>query len=195
MEHIENTESLPVDSSKGVPAKNEVSHESLFGGILLGSLVLVVLLVIIGTGYTAYIAWKANKEQATRPSITELAVKSEESQPVKEVTAVTAVAEEATTLVVDAQQKDISVQNGGAAKGTAGVVADVLKQAGYTKVTASNTINDYSGTVIYYAIGLEKEAATLKESLVKKYPTILIKPAVASNKETSAASLTVIIGK
>jgi hypothetical protein len=148
--------------------------------------------VIAGAGYAAYIGWKTNKDQAARPSITELAVKSEEPRSVKEVAPV---AEEAIVPVVDAKQKDISVLNGGAAKGTAGVVADVLKQAGYTKVIAGNTAKDYSGTVIYYAAGLEKEAAALKESLIKKYPAVSVQPVVASNKETSVAVLTVIIGK
>ncbi len=85
--------------------------------------------------------------------------------------------------------------NGGAAKGTAGTVAEMLKQAGYTKVTPGNTVKDYSGTVIYHAAGLEQEAAALKEALIKKYPTVSISPAVAGNKETSMAPLTVIIGK
>ncbi|MDP3957105.1 MAG: hypothetical protein Q8Q10_01200, partial [bacterium] len=65
----------------------------------------------------------------------------------------------------------------------------------YSKASAGNTINNYTGTVVYYAVGLEKEAAIIKESVVKKYPQAKILSADIKNKETSVSQITIIIGK
>ena len=171
------------------------SREPLLGAMLFGLLLIVTLAAIGGAGYAAYSGWKSGKERSARPSIAELAVKEREADPAPEAAAPATAAEAAAQPAVDAKSKDVSVMNGGAAKGTAGTVAEMLKQAGFTKVTAGNTVKDYTGTVVYYAAGLEKEAASLKEALIKKYPAASVSPAVAGNKETSMASLTVIIGK
>jgi hypothetical protein len=169
------------------------SREPLLGALLFGTLLIVTIAAVAGAGYALYSGWKSSKERSARPSINELAVKAADPAPAQE--AAPAPAETPAAPVADAKQKDVSVMNGGAAKGTAGTVAEMLKQAGYTKVTAGNTVKDYTGTVVYHAAGLEKEAAALKEDLIKKYPATTLQSAVAGNKETSMASLTVIIGK
>lgn len=192
MENTEPTKEAIVEQEAAVPRS---SREPLLGALLFGVLLIVTLAAIGGAGYAAYSGWKSGKERSARPSIAELAVKEREADPAPEAVAPASAPETAAQPAADAKSKEISVMNGGAAKGTAGTVAEMLKQAGFTKVTAGNTVKDYTGTVVYYAAGLEKEAASLKEALIKKYPTVSVSPAVAGNKETSMAPLTVIIGK
>ena len=178
-----------------VVSPSRPSREPLFGALLFGTLVIVTIAALAGAGYAAYSGWKASKDRAARPSITELAVADKSVVPEQPVPASSAASEAPVAPSADAKSKDIAVLNGGAAKGTAAKVADILKKAGYTKVTAGNTVNDYSGVVVYYASGLEKEAEALKADLIASYPTATAKPAVSGNKETSVAPLTAIIGK
>ena len=85
--------------------------------------------------------------------------------------------------------------NGGAAKGSAGSLADFLKKEGYNKITIGNTLNNYTGAILYYAPDVEKEVASIKENVAKKYPQIKTLPADIKNKETSVAQVTIILGK
>jgi hypothetical protein len=93
-----------------------------------------------------------------------------------------------------AKNTDIKVLNGGAAKGSAGVVAEALKKAGYTKVTTGNTLGDYTGTTVYFSVGLDQEAGAVKQALLS-WPATVTKEAPQGNKETAQAPLTVIVGK
>lgn len=177
-----------------VAVPSRPSREPLFGALLFGVLIIVAIASIAGAGYAAYAGWKKGKEQSARPSIADLAVKSEESVPTETPAALPK--EEAPAVpTAEAKLRDIAVLNGGAAKGIAAKVADLLKKEGYTKVTAGNTVSDYTGVAVYYAAGLEKEAETLRLSLAASYPNAATKPVVAGNKETSVSPLTVIIGK
>ncbi len=84
--------------------------------------------------------------------------------------------------------------NGGAPAGTAAKVAEVLKQAGYTKVSTASSTGDFTGKTVYYASGKEKEAQALVATLAKSYEGVSAKPADAANKETATTPLVVVFG-
>lgn len=184
-----------------VPASEKRSYESAWGTLLFAVMIVFVLASLSGIGWAVYSQWTKAQDAAARPSIAELpdqeamtgeaplpAAEKPETQP--------AVAEETKTeSTLTVKQSDISVLNGGAAKGSAGVLAEILKKNGYTKVTVGNTLLDYQGLVIYYSSGKEKEAEAVKALLAAKYAQTKIAPADTKNKETSTASLTVIVGK
>lgn len=195
----ETKETLVPQENVPEETKKDSSKEGLFGALLM-IIVMILLIVALGlVGWYGYGKWQGKQVKEQAPSITTL--KSNGFQPMQEEKPEQTAAEEPKKeevkleAVKDAKTVQISVLNGGAAKGSAGVVADLLKKEGYTKVTAGNTTADYTGTTVYYGSGLEKEAEALKTSLVKKYPQATIKPAVATNKETTTAPLTVILGK
>ena len=62
-------------------------------------------------------------------------------------------------------------------------------------MTVSNTLGNYTGTIIYFGEAFEKEAEATKDILVKSFPKIEIKAAVKGNAETSQGALTIILGK
>jgi len=177
------------------------SHESFWGAVLFAGMLLFVVASIGGVGWAAYTKWQSEKVAKSQPSITVLPEQSNEQKsvtPKEEAQAAgstEAKEEPASDTIAAAKKLGISVLNGGAAKGSAGVLADFLKKEGYLKTVAGNTINNYTGVVVYYASGLEKEAEIIKESVVKKYPQAKILPADTNNKETSVSQATIILGK
>lgn len=175
------------------------SREPLFGAMLFGGMALIVLGVAAIFGWGGYQGWRLNQERTELPSIGSLSLQ-EEPQAVSE----TPRAEEKPAgvaipsgedILAKAQGTEIKVLNGGATKGSATVVTEMFKKAGYTKVTAGNTIGNYAGTAVYFAADFEKEAEAVKGALLKTYPKTEVKPAVAGNKETTQAVLTVILGR
>ncbi len=175
------------------------SRQPFFGTLLFSVLVLIILVAVGLLSWWGYRGWRFTEERSTLPSIASLEVvpETQENTAPEEVAkpveqAPTASKEEALKKV---QAIDIKVMNGGAAKGSAGILGESLKKGGYTKVSVGNTTGNYTGTVIYFASGLDQEAATLKETLVKTYPKVETKAALAENKETSLSPLTVILGK
>jgi hypothetical protein len=89
----------------------------------------------------------------------------------------------------------VLVLNGGAPKGSAAVVGDMLKSAGFAKTSTGNSVGDYSGLVVYRADGSEAGAEAVKAVLSGKYPSITIKAVDPKNAETSKATIVVIFGK
>lgn len=180
------------------------SRESLWGAFLFAFMFLFVIVSIASIGWGVYTGWKSNRLAKAEPSIAVLSQQSNEQKNIV-VTDEAKASEngqskqsEEQTLPSDpagAKKMLISVLNGGAAKGSAGIAATFLKGEGYVNVTPGNTLKDYLGTVVYYAASLEKEAEAIKTTLVKKYPQAKILPADAKNKETSVSQITIILGK
>lgn len=191
------TEAVSQEAEKVVSSKS--SREPFFGTLLF-----VLMLIVLATcaallGWWGYRGFQANKEQAALPSISTLATKEEVKEP-EEAKEETVSPQKTDTvspeeLLKKTKATDIKVLNGGAAKGSAGVAGEALKKDGYTKVSVGNTTGNYTGTIIYFATGLDQEAATLKTALQKTYPKAETKAALSDNKETTGAPLTVILGK
>lgn len=176
-------------------------------GALFG-LILLVIIFLLGAGIITMVAWggyrgyHVSQERSALPSITMLSV-SEDTGEMADKSTENATEEEKSptdALVKDegikkARATAIKVLNGGAAKGSASALAEVLKKGEYTKVTLGNTIKDYVGVVVYFAPEAEKEAHVVKNDLQVTYPLVETKPAIANNPETTQAPLSVIIGK
>lgn len=181
------------------PLAPKPSREPLFGKLLFALLILLILGTIGVLVWGGYHGFRMTKEEAALPSIatlpreevTEAVVTPEE--PAKEAESVKPTFSE--DQVKKAKATDLKVLNGGAAKGSAGTLAETLKKAGYTKAVAGNTLKDYTGTVVYFATGLDTEAAIVKEALLATYPKAEVKPADKGNTETTQAPLTIILGK
>lgn len=180
------------------------SRESLWGALLFAAMIVFVVASIGGIGWTAYSHWKKVRTNGNNPSITGLLKETEQEMsgvasneilpPLENEIAKNAkIANE--EIISAAKKLEVSVLNGGAAKGSAGVLADFLKKEGYLKTDMGNTQKDYMGVTIYHTVGLEKEVEVIKESVVKKYPQAKILPADSRNKETSVSQVTVILGK
>lgn len=208
--NLTRTISMDTQEEQGGEIKNDIpksvspvkkSKESLFGALLFTVIIVVILVLILAAGWGGYKGFRVNQEQAALPSIGSLAIeeqKTEATEPVKSTEGEKK--EQATTnseteLRTKAKNTEIKALNGGAAKGSAGVVAEILKKDGFTKVVPGNTLKDYTGTVVYYAAGLEKEAGFVKEALIKSYPKAEVKAAIASNTETTQAPIVVIVGR
>lgn len=183
--------------------KKPVSHGALFGKILFAVIALLVFGVIGAIAWGGYRGFQMNTKQAALPSIATLSTEEtapSEVVPVEEKAVVPEKKNEeamATSdeIIKSAKATEIHVLNGGAAKGSAGTGAEALKKNGYTKTVIGNTLNDFSGVVVYYAPDKEKEAGQVKLDLIKTYPTITTKPADKTKKETALAPLVLILGK
>lgn len=180
------------------------SRESLWGALLFAAMIVFVVASIGGIGWTAYSHWKKVRANGNNPSITGLLKETE--QETGAATSIETPSLENKTgneiaksnnegIILAAKKLEASVLNGGAAKGSAGALADFLKKEGYLKTDMGNTLKDYVGVTIYYAASLEKEAEVIKESVAKKYPQAKIMPADSRNKETSVSQVTIILGK
>ncbi len=178
------------------------SNEVFFGGVII--IVLCILLVLLtGTfGYFGYRLWQSSQITRSTPSIQELGEKvgenkSEPTPAVVESTPATTPPTPSTseTASVDKATVEVKVLNGGGVRGSASTLTDVLKKAGYTKVTFGNTVSDYTGTTIYHAADATKVAELLKEEVIKTYPKATLLPAKAGDKDMTAASIVVILGK
>lgn len=189
------------NASQTAKAPLKTSRESLWGAVLFACMLLFVVASIGAVGWVTYRGWQSERAAKSQPSITVLSKQvGEEKNTVSEESAPASADTPAPKASVDesaaaAKKLEISILNGGAAKGSAGILVDFLKKEGYSKIVSGNTINNYTGIVIYYASGLEKEVAMVKESVAKKYPQVKTLPADAKNKETSVAQVTIILGK
>lgn len=188
-----------VEQAAGQSVAPTVSHGPLFGGLLFSLMLLLAGVALGMMGWGMYRGWRLSQEQAVLPSIAllpgEAAPLVEEKIPPTSTPAVPAPEEHAAETLKKAQETEIKVLNGGAAKGSATVVTTMLKKTGYIKVTTGNTIGDYTGVVVYFAPSFEAVATGLKETLTQSYPKVETKPALKENKETTQAPLTVILGK
>ncbi len=193
-------EEVAIEQEVSSSAKPQSSREPLFGTLLLIFMMIIFLGVVAGIILGGYHGWRLNKEEKTLTSIESLAVKEapvEEEVPSKKEGQTNPSAESASEeqVLVKAKATEIKVLNGGAAKGSAGIVTELLKKEGFIKAVAGNALGNYVGTVVYFAPALEQEAQKVKVVLMKTYPTVETKPAVSNNKETSQAPLTVILVK
>ena len=175
----------------------KVSKEPVLGTILLAMLIVIVCLGLFGAGFGAFVLWKKQVAQNEAPSINGLADQPMNTVPQKDkvLTDSATTPTEDVDITKQAQALDVTVMNGGGAKGVATEVANLLKTKGFSKVTVGNTVGDFTGTVVYYQKGKEKEASVVKEQLPAKYGTITTKEAETSNKETTTATITIIFGK
>ena len=177
------------------------SHGALLGALLFGFLVLVILVILAGIACGGYRGWNMKVERAALPSIATLAQTNstlkEDPSPQAAIEAITAPVDTATSpeSIKNAQATVIKVLNGGAAKGSAGTATTFLTKEGYAQVTLGNTLGNYTGTTVYFAVGMEKVAETVKMTLLKSYPKTDVKPALPSNQETTQAPITVILGQ
>lgn len=179
---------------------HDTSHESLWGAVLFACMLLFVIASIYGVGWVAYTKWQNERTTQNQPSIEILSkqIDKEDEGTSSEPKQAAALPEQESSVndsLVATKKLEISVLNGGATKGSAGILADFLKKEGYSKTDAGNAVKDYSGVVVYYAVGLEKEATIVKESVAKKYPQAKALPADVNNKETAVSQMTIILGK
>lgn len=198
-EKIEKTSEEVAASAGQVSKKN---RDSLFGTLLLLLLSLFVIILLAAVGFGAYRLWEKQAVQSEAPSIAKLgemeladtpeASPAADEQALKEDTEKTSVTPE---VLTKAQATEVSILNGGGARGIAGQASEVLKAAGFTKLSVGSTVGDFTGTTVYYGAGLEKEAQAVQEKLSTKYSSVTLKPAETANKETSTKPLTVIFGK
>lgn len=185
------------------------TNEVFLGGMVVGVL-LLLLLVLIGTfGYFGFRLWKSAQVERSIPSIQELGEKpgmgtsepQAETPSSPESTSTSTVQTESPKVVdagsasLDLASVEIKVLNGGAARGSAGTLVDILKKTGYTKAAFGNTTADYTGTTIYYGANTQSVAEKVKELVIKTYPAVVVAPAEANNKDATVASVVVILGK
>lgn len=177
------------------------SREPLWGAMLFAGMLLFVVASVLGVGFVAYTKWQSERIAKNHPSITVLSEQSKQEksatpvEPAKTTDDAKAVEPLANDSAAAVKKLEITVLNGGAAKGSAGLLADYLKKEGYSKTDSGNTVKDYEGIIIYYAAQLEKEAAVVKGSVAKKYPQVKVLPADVKNKETAVSQVTIILGK
>ncbi len=181
-----------------------VSHETLYGWIILFAMGLFVAAVVAAVGSFIYAKWHSEKQEDDLPSIMALSSESddennsvsrESDQEDISSDEDTSSASMANTAVTDPKTVEVTVLNGGAASGSAGTVVTLLKGAGYQKAAAENASGTYSGVTIYYRSGFDTVAAAVQEALKKKYPSATVAAAGANNQETSKSTVTVVLGK
>jgi len=202
---MESQEETIAPQSENIPKQtHSPSRESLWGAILFFCMLLFVTVSIASIVWIAYSQWKIERKANAEPSIailSEQAKKAQEEVVTSDTKTVENVAvkqpneQVSASDIVSAKKMALTVMNGGATKGSAGTIATFLKTEGYTKVTVGNTQSNYTGIVIYYASGLDKEANVIKTSLIKKYPKTTTLPADVKNKETFVSQITIILGK
>lgn len=183
----------------GAPVTGKESNEVFLGGMVV-MVICLILLILAGTfGYFGYRLWQTAQEERMTPSIQELGEKPKENaEPVATPTPAPEPAPAPTPApapAADLATIEVKVLNGGGARGSAGTLTDLLKKAGYTKAAFGNSVNDHTGTVIYYAEASKSAAETLKETVAKTYPAVTLSPATAGDKDATAAAIVVILGK
>ncbi|MEK9151334.1 MAG: LytR C-terminal domain-containing protein [Patescibacteria group bacterium] len=202
----EGAEQMPSDTTQDMPQTKDSPHndsrEPLWGMFLIAGMLLFVIASVAGIGWVVYTKWQSVRMAKNQLSVVSLSEKVPaqetpvaEPEPSQDMKPVADTQAADTTTTEAAKKLEISVLNGGSAKGSAGVLTEFLKTEGYGKTVPGNTLKDYVGTVIYHAASLEKEAEAIRTSVAKKYPQAKILPADASNKETSVSPVAIIIGK
>lgn len=176
-----------------VPKAPEKHNDELWGRMVI---IVLVLGLVSMLGFFALIGYQVYDERSEEgPSIAEMPKNAEPSAEVAKEAAPAAETKPAVeTPAADAKQTAVSVLNGGGAKGSAGVLADLLKQAGYAKVTAGNATGDYATTTVFYGTGQESVAKTILAEVVKKYPKATVVSADPKKAETATSTVVVIIG-
>lgn len=169
------------------------SNDELWGKMVIVVFGLGLVSMIGFFGFLGYQFYDQRSEEG--PSIAEMPKNEESStEPATEAAPVAETQPAAETPATDAKQVAIAVLNGGGAGGSAGVLADALKQAGYTKTTAGNATGDYAGVTVFYGAGQESAAKTILTEVVKKYPKATVAPADPKKADTTGSAVVVVIG-
>lgn len=175
-------------------------NEAFFGSLLLFCLALSLL---SATGYFGFVGYRYFRQVQTEKAIPSLETlpKATVVEPAPET--VSAVTENTETqsetsvapTTIDKKTLALKVLNGGTAKGVAGTYAEKLKTAGFTKTVVGNAFGDYTGQTLYYAKGQSAGADMLKLEIVKTYPAIMVQEAPSNNKDATAATYVLILGR
>ena len=173
------------------------SRESWYGTFLLTVFIAIICVLLGAIGWWSYTRVYLLLQQE-KPSISGLSQESLQSR--EEETAIPSISDmpeeqPVEEALLDVKQESILVLNGGGAKGSAGEVTTVLKQEGYGKVSSGNTQKDYIGVTLYFAPQKEAVSNEVKKVLLKRYPRAISQEAKENDKETTGASVVVIIGK
>lgn len=197
------TPSESLESTEEIVTHKE-TNEVFLGGMVVAVLCFL-LIILIGTfGYFGYRLWKSAQVERTIPSIQELgekqvAVSAEQPSAAPQPETLATQTPESTnpsgTQTVDLASVEVKVLNGGALRGSAGTMVDILKKAGYTKAAFGNTVADYTGTKIYYGTQSQGAAEGVRQLVAKTYPGVSLAPAEANDKDATAAAIVVILGK
>lgn len=191
-----------VPDSKDAEKGRAEPNEAFFGSLLLFCL---ALSLISATGYFGFAGYRYFKQVQAEKAIPSLEAlpKAEvaESAPETPAPAVeksaetTAPAAEPSAPTVDKKTLSIKVLNGGAAKGVAGTYAEKLKTAGFAKTVVGNAFGDYTGQTLYYAKGQSAGADAIKTEVMKTYPGLTVKEAPSGDKDATAATFVLILGR
>jgi cytoskeletal protein RodZ len=175
-------------------------RESRRDDFLGKTIIFVVIILIIGAAtflvFLGYrLAGSGSIENASIVSISSQGPSSVSEQETHEQKEAKVPQDTAKDGVFMKNSISIVVLNGGAPKGSAGIVADILKTDGFLKATAGNASGDYSGMVVYWKEGNESAAKAVQAALSAKYPSIAVKASDPKNKETLSAPIVAILGK
>lgn len=186
------------DGQESQIPSNKSSNEPFFGVLVM--MVVVILLVLLASygGWFLYHGVKNSRSNASMPSIESipLAANTVTNEEKLEISKSEEKSIETTQEKSANKKIAIKVLNGGAAKGAAGVVAELLKEAGYTTISTGNSVGDYAGvSVTFLSPASEGDANGVREALLKKYPSTVAKSATQGNADMTASPITVIVGK
>lgn len=172
------------------------------GGMVVAVLSLLLLMLAATFGFFGYRLWRTAQVERAAPSIQELgekpiSVQASPETPSEPVTQPTPSPSAPTPSAPtpDLATLEVKVLNGGAPKGSAGTLVDLLKKAGYAKANFGNSTTDHQGTVLYYAAASQAAAETLKPLIAKTYPAVTLTPAPANDKDATAAAIVIVLGK
>lgn len=174
------------------------THQAMFstrdkrrGELLIAFFILFGIAILTLAGLVSYRVVKVSstegvsitaipKEGPAPDSVTDESVASEETTPV---------------VAPDPKQADILVLNGGAAKGSAGVLGSALEKLGYAKVEVGNATLDYIGVTVYSSKENKSVAEEVKKDILKRYPKAEWKTADPKKPETAKATIVIVLGK
>jgi cytoskeletal protein RodZ len=193
------TESV-LDPARRADARKSRSRDGRLGVFL----VLWILSFFAGLAgvifWHGYSQFGVRLEERARPSITELKVQAPAAESVvasmTDAQSETPATTPPSTEGAGVAKGDLSVRvlNGGAAKGSAGVVTELLTKAGFTKAVAGNATGDYQGMTVYCTKGKDTESKALADALAASYKEVTAKPIPENVSELAQATCTVVIG-
>ncbi len=200
-EAVSTTEDNPVQTEEVHAEKGRSEpNEAFFGSLLLFCLALSLLSAASYFGFAGYRYFKQVQAEKAIPSIdalpkTEVAEVVPETAPAMAENTEAKPEASAEPVVIEKKTLVVKVLNGGAAKGVAGTYGEKLKAAGFTQMTIGNSIGDYTGQTLYYAKGKSAGADVIKAEVVKAYPSLTVKEAPAGDKDATAATYVLILGR
>lgn len=175
-----------------VPKAPSKPNDELWGRMVI---IVLILGLVSMLGFFALIGYQIYDERSEEgPSIAEMPKEVEPGAGTAEEAAPAAETKPAAEApAADAKQTVISVLNAGGGSGVAGMLANLLKQAGYAKVTAGNATGSYAVTTVFYGEGQESVAKTILAEVVKKYPKATVAAADPKKADTTTSTVVVII--